>query len=101
WPGCLGTFGTTSSPEKGILTPWPEKGLRVVWQRRAGLGYGMPSISQGRLFLFDRQGDQARLTCLRPDSGEFLWKFEYPSDYEDFYGYDSGPRCCPVVDGDR
>src|SRR5438132_1493337 len=54
WPGFLGPFGTSVSPEKGILTPWPEKGLRVVWQRRAGPGYGMPSISQGRLFLFDR-----------------------------------------------
>jgi outer membrane protein assembly factor BamB len=101
WPGFLGPLGTSVSPEKGILSPWPENGLRVVWQKRVGMGYGMPSISQGRLFLFDRQGDQARLTCLRPDSGDFLWKFEYPSDYEDFYGYDSGPRCCPVVDGDR
>ena len=30
-----------------------------------------------------------------------LWKFEYPTDYEDLYGYDNGPRCSPVVDGDR
>jgi len=30
-----------------------------------------------------------------------LWKFEYPTNYDDYYGYNNGPRCCPVVDGDR
>src|SRR5262249_11811778 len=25
----------------------------------------------------------------------------YPTDYEDLYGYSNGPRCSPVVDGDR
>src|SRR5262249_38944505 len=27
--------------------------------------------------------------------------FEYPIQYRDKYGYNGGPRCCPVVDGDR
>src|SRR5262249_11524603 len=26
---------------------------------------------------------------------------EYPTTYDDFYGYNNGPRCCPVVDGNR
>jgi len=61
----------------------------------------MPAVSQGRLFLFDRIGDRARLRCLKPQTGEFVWKFDYPTDYEDDFNYDNGPRCCPVVDGDR
>ena len=61
----------------------------------------MPVISQGKLFLFDRHGDKARLTCMKAETGEVLWKFEYPTDYEDQFGYNNGPRCCPVVDGDR
>jgi outer membrane protein assembly factor BamB len=61
----------------------------------------MPSVSQGRLFQFDRHGNQARLSCLRSETGEFLWKFEYRTDYKDYYGFNNGPRCCPVVDGDR
>jgi outer membrane protein assembly factor BamB len=101
WPGFLGPLGTSVSTEKGILVPWPDKGLRVVWQKQVGVGYGMPSISRGRLFHFDRRGDKARLMCLNSETGEFLWKFEYPTDYEDLYGYDNGPRCCPVVDDDR
>jgi outer membrane protein assembly factor BamB len=101
WPAFLGPFGTSVSPEKGILAPWPKEGLKIIWQTRVGNGYGMPSISQGRLFQFDRHGNQARLTCLNSETGEFFWKFEYPTEYEDSYGYSNGPRCCPVVDGDR
>ena len=101
WPGFLGPLGTGASPEKGILTDWPRGGLRLVWQTPTGTGYGAPSVSRGRLLLFDRHGDQARLRCLKSETGEPLWTFEYPTDYEDFYGYNNGPRCCPVVDGDR
>jgi outer membrane protein assembly factor BamB len=101
WPRFLGPLGTGVSAEKGILKPWPKQGLRVLWHRPIGTGYGAPTISQGRLFLFDRDGEHARLRCLKSTTGELLWKFEYTSDYEDYYGYDNGPRCCPVVDGDR
>jgi outer membrane protein assembly factor BamB len=101
WPRFLGPQGTGVSPEKGIIAPWPREGLRLVWKTDLGTGYGPPAVGQGKLFVFDRQGDQARLRCLRSDTGEFLWKSEYATDYEDFYGYDNGPRCCPVVDGDR
>lgn len=101
WPTFLGPTGDSVSTEKGILRPWPQEGLRIVWQKSVGTGYGMPSISQGRLFQFERQGDRACLNCLKSETGEFLWKFDYPTDYEDFYGYDNGPRCSPVIDDDR
>lgn len=101
WPGFLGPTGDSKSPETGILHPWPDKGLRLVWKRDLGIGYGGPAISRGRLFQCDRQDDQARITCLRSETGEELWKFEYRTDYEDLYGYNNGPRCCPVVDGER
>src|SRR5207302_13899 len=39
--------------------------------------------------------------CLKSETGEFLWKFEYATDYEDYYNYNNGPRCSPVVDGNR
>jgi outer membrane protein assembly factor BamB len=101
WPGFLGPLGTSVSPENGILAPWPAKGLHLVWQKQTGVGYGMPSVSRGRLFLFDRRGDKERLLCLKSETGDFLWKYEYPTAYDDAYGYDNGPRCCPVVDDDR
>src|SRR5262249_41364020 len=96
-----GPHGTSVSTETGLRVPWPEKGPRIVWFKQVGIGYGMPSISGGRLFQFDRHGESARLSAFKADTGDFLWKFAYPRVYQGMYGYDPGPRCCPVVDGDR
>src|SRR4051812_8206389 len=88
WPRFLGPTGDNKSSERGILTRWPAAGPAVVWQLPLGTGYGMPTISQGRLFQFDRAGDRARLRCLDPTSGRLLWTFDYASEFEDLYGYD-------------
>jgi outer membrane protein assembly factor BamB len=101
WPHFLGPTADGISPEKGILSPWPKEGLRVVWQKKVGTGYGTPAVSKGRLYLFDRLANQARLRCLKSRTGELLWTFEYPSNYADSFGYNNGPRCCPVVEDDR
>jgi outer membrane protein assembly factor BamB len=101
WPGFLGPTGDGKSPEKGILTKWPATGLKLVWHRPLGEGYGAPTISRGRLFQFDRFGNKARLYCLNAETGEPIWQYDVPTDYEDMYGYNNGPRCSPVVDDDR
>jgi outer membrane protein assembly factor BamB len=100
WPRFLGPFGTGASPETGIITDW-SRGLRIIWQMDVGEGYAAPAIADGRLFHFDRHGNQARLTAFERDTARKLWTFEYPTDYVDKFGYDGGPRACPVVDGDR
>jgi outer membrane protein assembly factor BamB len=100
WPGFLGPLGISVSREKGIK-PWTKEGPKVLWQRKAGIGYAPPSIKDGKLYLFDRVGDTARLSCLDAKSGAFQWKFEYETDYRDRYSYNGGPRSCPVLDGDR
>jgi outer membrane protein assembly factor BamB len=101
WPSFLGPLGTSVSTEKGIVTPWPKEGLKLVWHKRLGDGYGPPVVSRGKLFLCDRHGGDVRLSCLKADTGELVWKFEYPTDYRDKYGYNGGPRCGPVVDKDH
>jgi outer membrane protein assembly factor BamB len=97
----LGPAGDGKSSETGLISPWPAEGPKLVWQQRVGIGYGMPAVSRGRLFQFDRRGDRARLTCQEAETAQHLWQFEYPTDYEDLYGYNNGPRAMPVVDEDR
>lgn len=101
WPAFLGPTTDGKSRETGLITPWPEAGPKLLWKLRVGVGYGMPAVSRGRLFQFDRHGGNARLTCYNIETIDELWRFEYPSAYEDLYGYDNGPRCSPIVDGDR
>jgi outer membrane protein assembly factor BamB len=108
WPQFLGPRGEGKSRETGLITPWPEEGPRIVWQKRVGSGYGIGSVRRGRYYHFDgweaRSGRgpwQARLTCMNAETGEELWRFEYPSEYSDLLGYERGPRCSPVIDGNR
>ena len=101
WDRFLGPTGDSKSPETSLLTSWSSAGPPVVWEKEIGTSYGAPSVSQGRLFMFDRHDGLARLTCMKSETGDELWRFEYPTDYEDLYGYNNGPRTCPVVDGNR
>ena len=101
WYRFLGPELNAKSSEIGIRTDWADGKLPIVWQREVGDGYSMPSVADGRLFVFDRQGDRARLTCLDSQTGKELWSSEYPTAYVDHYEYSGGPRASPVVDGDR
>lgn len=100
WPRFLGQDFANVSTEKGVA-PIPKAGLRKVWECELGIGYPPPVIANGRLFHFGRFENNCRLTACNAETGEVLWKYEYPTDYEDRYGYDPGPRAAATVDGDR
>ena len=101
WPKFLGPLGTSVSTEKGIIAPWPKDGLKIIWHKEVGPGYGMPVIANGKLYHFDRNGKDARLTCMDAKTGAKIWDYEYLSIYKDSFGYNNGPRCSPTIDGDR
>ena len=101
WPWFLGPQRNSVSQEKGILTDWESKPPRVVWQRPLGTSYGIGTTSRGRYLQYDRQLNEAVVNCLNAETGEELWEYTYPTEYTDLYGYDGGPRCSPIVDGQR
>jgi outer membrane protein assembly factor BamB len=101
WPRFLGPAGDGKSTETGLDLHWSESGPQLVWEVEVGDGYTMPAIADGRLFEFDRRGDQAHLICREAATGKQIWSRQYLTEYEDLYGYSTGPRGTPVVDGDR
>ncbi|HEX4145299.1 MAG TPA: PQQ-binding-like beta-propeller repeat protein [Pirellulales bacterium] len=101
WPCFLGPSGNNQSTERGLNPQWPEAGPKIVWQVSLGTGYSSPVTSEGRLFQFDRLGGRERLRAFESETGKPLWQFDYPSEYEDMFGYDNGPRASPVVDDRR
>jgi outer membrane protein assembly factor BamB len=101
WPTFLGPTGDSRSTETGVVVPAPGRPPRIAWRARLGTGYGIGAVALGRYYQFDREGDKARLACLKSETGELLWTAHYSSDYIDLFDYDNGPRCSPVVDGDR
>ena len=101
WHNFLGPAQNGKSQEKIKITPWNESGPPVLWTKEIGTSYGSPTVANGKVCIFARHGDMALLSCLESHTGNELWRFEYPTDYEDMYGYNNGPRSCPIVDDDR
>ncbi|NOY41458.1 MAG: PQQ-binding-like beta-propeller repeat protein [Planctomycetes bacterium] len=101
WPDFLGPGRAGKSPETGLITDWTSQPPRIVWQIELGTSYGSPAICRGRLVHFDRHGDNDRVTCRESETGRELWRVEHPSGYTDLLNYNNGPRCSPVIDGNR
>lgn len=101
WAGFLGPTRDGKSRETGLLTSWPKDGPPLLWHVPVGEGYAAPSVAGNRLYLFDRHGDKARLTCLDARTGDQIWRAEYATAYEDLYGFSDGPRATPLIDDER
>lgn len=101
WGTFLGPRGDGTSGARGIRSPWPADGPRVVWHAPLGEGYCAPAVANGRAILFDRVDDRLRLRAVVAETGLPLWEVERPVRYVDSFGYDGGPRACPVIVGDR
>jgi len=107
WAEFLGPHQNGVSDETGLLDKWPAAGPPVLWKLKIGEGYSAPSVRGNRLVFFHRplkmsfSGNEEVVECLAADTGKPLWRFAYPTDYIDPYGYNGGPRCTPLLTGDR
>lgn len=101
WPEFLGLGRDNKSTETGVLKDWSEGKLKIKWVRELTESYGIGSVAKGRFFQFDRADGREVLLCLHSETGKEIWKKSYVEDYRDLYGYNSGPRTSPVIDGDR
>ncbi|MFT5523480.1 MAG: outer membrane protein assembly factor BamB, partial [Pirellulaceae bacterium] len=101
WASFLGPTRDNKSAETNIVMRWPDAGPRIVWQRKMGDSHGTCAVYRGRLLLMERVGEINQLLCLHSETGRELWAFKTPTQYVDQVGYGNGPRCSPVVDGNR
>ena len=101
WVSFLGPNHNGVSSETRLLKQFPAGGPPLVWEMRKGTGYSSPAISGDRLVYFHRVGDRERVECVHPETAAKHWDFSYPTQFEDRYGYNNGPRASPVIDGDR
>lgn len=114
WPQWMGPGRDNVWREKGILERFPQGGARVLWRTPIAGGYAGPAVASGRVFVTDfvPEGGEAadgprqkggrgteRVLCLDAGTGAILWTHDEPETYT--ISYPSGPRCTPLVDGDR
>lgn len=98
WPGIYGPRKNHTSEQKRLLRTWPETGPKVLWTLPMNAGFGGPAISDGKVYLLDRDesvGDKLRVLDLA--TGKELWTFAYDSPGRFMFG---GSRTTPTVDGE-
>ncbi|MEM9293135.1 MAG: PQQ-binding-like beta-propeller repeat protein [Acidobacteriota bacterium] len=102
WPRFLGPEGDGRLPDTAFAEPldFAARPPETLWSVPAGDGHASPAVVDGRLFLFDAEGQTQRLTAYRAESGEQLWRSSYEIRYRDYFGGDAGPKATPTVTGD-
>ncbi|MBI4905768.1 MAG: PQQ-like beta-propeller repeat protein [Acidobacteria bacterium] len=101
WTSFLGPTHNGISTETRLAKKFPSSGPPLVWEMKKGTGYSSPAVQGDYLVFLHRQGNQEIVECLKADTGERFWQYPYATAYEDRYGYNSGPRTSPTIDGDR
>jgi outer membrane protein assembly factor BamB len=112
WPQWLGPRRDSVWRETGIVEKFGSNGPAVLWRAPIGAGYSGPSVSEGRVYVMDRQlaegasnpsdpfargtiSGNERVVCLEESTGKQLWKHEYDCPYT--ISYPAGPRVTPLV----
>ena len=101
WPRFLGPHDNGTSLETGLLDKWDQKGPPQLWSKQIGTGYSDPSVRDGDLVLHHRVGAEEIVECFDAKSGASKWRYAYPSQFIDPYGYNNGPRCTPLLTSNR
>jgi outer membrane protein assembly factor BamB len=97
WRRVLGPTDDAHSTEMPLLKEWPEGGPKKVWEVATGEGYASPAIAEGRVVIFHALDGKETVECLEAETGKRFWHFDYGIEYQDRYGFASGPRGSPVV----
>jgi outer membrane protein assembly factor BamB len=100
WPEFLGPNRDNSSPETGLRQALSPAGAPILWKARVGTGYSAPSVWGNQVVLHHRLGNEEIVESFDAQSGASQWKYAYPTQFIDPFGYNNGPRCSPLLTGE-
>ena len=97
WPGWRGTArdGHAADPLPAGLDAAP----KALWRKPIGHGYSGVVVAGGRLVVLDDSSGRETARCLEASTGRELWSQPFAEPYTD--EFEPGPRCTPLIDGDR
>ncbi len=101
WPQILGPNRNGIAQDETLADSWPASGLKVLWERRVGEGLAGLAVASGQAVLFHRLGDEEVVEAMDPQTGEVHWKAAFPTSFRGSVIQDNGPRCVPLIHGDR
>lgn len=99
WPEFLGPSRNGSAATPMSLNALSK--TRLLWKIDVGAGFSAPVVSAGKLVLFHRVDNEEVVEAFAADTGKRVWRFAYPTNYRDDFGFDPGPRGTPTIAGGR
>ncbi len=102
WPRWRGANGDGRWNPKGISADFAKREPQQLWKKEIGAGFGGVTMSDGRVYVMDRQKapkEVERVLCLDAESGKVLWKHEWDVSYGSM-DHGTGPRASVnITDG--
>jgi outer membrane protein assembly factor BamB len=99
WPQWRGPNRDGQVSGATIPSVWP-KTLKQEWKINVGVGHSSPVLSNGKIYVFARQGEAEVLLCLDQATGNEIWRASKAVAYNMHpaaQGHGKGPKSTPVV----
>jgi outer membrane protein assembly factor BamB len=100
WPQWRGPTRTGHVPEDEEVPDRLTTEPKVLWRIKAGEGLASPVLAGGRVYYFDNPNGKETLHAIDAATAGEFWRKEIDDPFRDMQG-PGGPRCTPVVAGDR
>jgi outer membrane protein assembly factor BamB len=101
WPQILGPHRDGRAEGESLADSWPAGGPKVLWERPVGRGYAGVAVVGERGVLFHRVENEELVEAFDVKTGKSAWKVAVPTSYVSGISPDDGPRCVPVIQGER
>ncbi len=101
WPQILGPHRDGRAEKESLADAWPAGGPKLVWARPVGRGYAGVSVVGEQGVLFHRVENEELVEGFAAKTGKSTWKYAIPTSYVSGISPDDGPRCVPIIHGDR
>lgn len=100
WPQWRGPMRTGHIAERIRIPESLPAEPKLIWRIKVGEGFASPVVAAGTVFYFDNQAGKETLHAITANDHRELWRAVVDDTFTDEQG-PPGPRCTPVVDGDR
>ena len=101
WPQVLGPTRNAVAINETLAANWQDEKPTKLWEVSVGEGYAGPAVRDDRVCIFHRVNGDERLDCYDAISKKKLWSTRWKSGYGGGIDSDRGPRCVPIITGDR
>lgn len=101
WPQVLGPQRAGIAAHDELLTDWPAAGPPERWAIDVGQGFAGVAVQDDMLILFHRVDNTEVVEARSAATGKKIWSSPSAVQYRSGLSSDSGPRCVPLIHGDR